>query len=151
MWLPCSLDKRRRMVNRRAFTLIEVLLGVVLLSTLMVSGLLGFRVHQKQLQFNQHRIEATAAAERLLAAWSIQPTGVPMGATGVMDVQRQWWWQTRLIGTREIFGLPILIVRLEVLENLPTPGVVLVSVDFVKPAPNIIPLVSMNENASIQK
>ncbi len=145
MWLLCSGKKKcshkngRSPTSRRAFTLIEVLLGAVLLSTLAVTGILGFRIHQRQLQFNQNRIEAIVMTERLLAMWKSQPSGVPAEENGLLDLEHQWWWQTKLIGTRTIFGEPTLIIRLEILESLNRPSQALVSVDFVKPAPNFIP------------
>ena len=121
--------------RRRAFTLIEVLLGAVLLSALAVSGILGFRVHQRQLLFNQHRVEAVAVADQLLANWANQATGVPIGSTGIIDAQRQWSWQTQLVGMREIFGFKTMIVRLELFEGLPTPEHSLVDVEFVQAPP----------------
>ena len=135
----CSVKNCRSTVARQAFTLIEVLLGAVLLSTLAVTGILGFRIHQRQLQFNQHRIEAIVMTERLLATWKNQPSGVPVEENGLLDLEHQWRWQTKLVGTRTIFGEPTLIVRLEIFETLARPSQALVSVDIVKPAPNFIP------------
>jgi hypothetical protein len=140
MWLPCSVEIARvNRQDRRAFTLIEVILGSVLLSTLVVTGVHGLRLHQQQLRINEHRIEAVPVAERLLTLWSSKPEGIPVGARGIVDAQRQWLWQTQLIRMQSVFGQQVLVVRFEIIENLPTPGVVLVSIDFVKPAPVIAP------------
>lgn len=129
------IEERAQHRERSAFTLIEVILGSVLLSTLVVSGIHGLRLHQQQLRFNEHRIEAVGIAERLLTLWSSRPDGVPVGGAGIVDAERQWLWQTQLVGAQSVFGQPVLVVRFEIIENRPTPGVVLVSVDFVKQAP----------------
>ncbi len=140
MWPLCFLDKKRAKFRiRRAFTLIEVMLGAVLLSTLVVSGIHGLRLHQQQLRFNEHRIEAVSIAERLLTLWSNQPSGVPIGTGGIIDAERQWLWRTQLVGAQSVFGQPVLLIRFEIIENHPTPGTILVSVDFVKPAPVAVP------------
>ncbi len=138
-WPRCFGDPQRSdLRSRRAFTLIEVMLGAVLLSTLVVSGIHGLRLHQRQLQFNEHRIEAVGIADRKLAFLSHLPDGVPIAASEVIDAERQWFWRTQLVGVQAVFGQPTLVVRFEIIENLPTPGTVLVAVDFIKPAPSVV-------------
>jgi hypothetical protein len=141
MWLPFSVDRNKiwtKQPNRRAFTLVEVILGSVLLSTLVVTALHGLRLHQRQLEINEHRIEAAPIAERLLTLWAAQPTGIPVGGSGFIEGHPQWLWQTQLVRTQSVFGQQVLVIRFEIIENFPTPGVVLTSVDFIKPAPAVV-------------
>ncbi|MDZ4853062.1 MAG: prepilin-type N-terminal cleavage/methylation domain-containing protein [Pirellulaceae bacterium] len=145
MWLRSCQNKQR---SRRAFTLIEVLLGAVLLSTLVVSSMLGFRIHQSKIRLSAHRVEAVAIADKLMSNWFHQPMGVPVGATGVIDPQRLWRWRTEPVGMSTVFGQPTLIVRLELYEDFPTPNQLLISIEFVNPvppvAPEVVPLETTN-------
>jgi hypothetical protein len=118
------------------------MLGTVLLSTLVASGIHGLRIHQRQMRFNEHRIEAVDVAERLFTLWSNQPGGVPIGSVGVIDSERHWFWRTQLIGSQTVFDQPVWVVRFEIFENHPIPNTVLVSVEFLQSPPASTPPIS---------
>jgi prepilin-type N-terminal cleavage/methylation domain-containing protein len=113
MWLRSSADRRRP----AAFTLLEVLIGMVLLSTLAVVTLQGFRSHKLQLKFSENRLVAVAELERLLAVWSSSDNGIPELGIGPVSPTSPWVWRIHIREQREIFGQPARVVRVEIFES----------------------------------
>ncbi|MFN9938358.1 MAG: prepilin-type N-terminal cleavage/methylation domain-containing protein, partial [bacterium] len=97
MSIACSRVKSSTPRTRPGFTLLEVLVGAVLLATLAVTVLLGFSEHRRQLSFSEQRIAVTVELDRLLRDWSSQPKGVPRNAMGLVEPGRSWWWTTRVV------------------------------------------------------
>lgn len=118
--------------NHRGFTLIEVLVGMVLLSSLAIAALQGFKAHKRQLQFAENKVLAVAELDRLLTLWSGK-AWIPYEGGGALDPQKGWVWQAQLVGQRMVFGQPKLVVRIDVLEtNLPNARS-LASVELLRP------------------
>jgi prepilin-type N-terminal cleavage/methylation domain-containing protein len=121
--------------NKRGFTLIEVLVGMVLLSSLAIAALQGFKAHKRQLQFAEKKILAVAELDRLLTRMSGSIGGIPSVSAGPLDPQRGWVWQAQPVGQRMVFGQPKLVVRIDALEtNLPDARR-LASVELLRPVP----------------
>ncbi len=103
-------------LRRKGFTLIEVLVGMVLLSSLAIAALQGFKAHKRQLQFAEKKILAVAELDRLLTQWSGMPGGLPYTGLGPIGPQRTWIWQAQIVDQRLVFGQPKLVVRIDILE-----------------------------------
>ena len=63
------LNNCSRNCRRGGLTLIEVVIGLLLLSTLLSSLLLSHQRHARQLQLAQRTLAAIDSADRLLADW----------------------------------------------------------------------------------
>ena len=104
--------------SRSGMTLVELVAGMTLLATLAASVLLALGVHQKQLHRAAKRINAIAAADRLLAGWSSGSGEIPRNTFGqvVLDENR-WIWTTRTIDTAMVESLRVEKIRVEIYEE----------------------------------
>jgi type II secretory pathway pseudopilin PulG len=129
-WSRCPQD---------GLTLIEVVVGLLLLSTLLASLLLSHGRHVRQVQLAQRKLVAIEAADRLLADWFAAPDGIPISATGKVawdSVPRQnrslgtesqatakgpvsLWWETFVSDTRHVETLGVQTVRVLIREGEP--------------------------------
>jgi prepilin-type N-terminal cleavage/methylation domain-containing protein len=119
----CTDPKRHRYC--RGFTLIEVVLGLVLLATLLVALMLAAARLRRLDRLAHDRQAATLVADHLLAGWLDSATGIPVASVGPIAGRPDWVWRTTLIRNQLIFGVPTAIVRLDV-TSAPA-GTVLVS------------------------
>jgi prepilin-type N-terminal cleavage/methylation domain-containing protein len=113
----CFQNRKRLPSTRKAFTLLEVLVGVMLLGTLAVTILLGFKQHKRQLLFSEQRIQAVRECDLLLRNWTNLPTGIPRQAFGSFQPNRPWIWRTNPVQQRLVFGQAMEVVRMEIYEN----------------------------------
>jgi prepilin-type N-terminal cleavage/methylation domain-containing protein len=100
----------------RGLTLIEVMAGLAILGTLLASLVVarGRYVHQWALATRKE--EAVQAADRLLAAWWINPDKLPRNAAGdVPDGKLRW--RTHVVESVAAEDLKVQIVRLELFET----------------------------------
>jgi prepilin-type N-terminal cleavage/methylation domain-containing protein len=121
------------MNERRGLSLLEVLVALALMGSVLVSSLLAFSRHRRQLSIASKRIEATVAADQLVSRFASRRDGVPVRTRGSIDGKPGWIWQTSLIGTTTLANVPMRVVRVEVFEIRPT-LTRLISVDLVKAA-----------------
>ena len=131
-------DNRRYTFRRRgsdkAFTLIEVIVGLTLMATVLVGSLLAFSAHRKQLRVAEQKLKAVSIADDLLYRFSGQREGVPKAARGPVPGHPNWLWQTEIVGVAGPLQVPVQVVRLRVIEILPDGSALnLVSVDVVEP------------------
>ncbi|WP_428940621.1 type II secretion system protein [Fontivita pretiosa] len=66
-------------------TLVELLVGLAVLGTILGTVLVARSRHQRQLNQAQRRLEAVAAAERLLERWWNDPEQMPRDQSGSID------------------------------------------------------------------
>src|SRR5438876_3770040 len=93
---PSSTRSRRR--ARRGTTLIEVLAGLVVLGTLLVSVAVARARFVHQLADAERRLRATRAVDTMLGTWFAGPTpAVPTAAEGSLDGAADFAWRTRLV------------------------------------------------------
>jgi prepilin-type N-terminal cleavage/methylation domain-containing protein len=105
---------------KRGFTLVEVVAGLTLLASLAVGVLLAARVHQRQIRFARERLAVIDLTDLLIESWQAQPSGIPVfasGPFGPVSADAGWRWQTRPVGRRLVFGLPVDVIRLEVFRT----------------------------------
>ena len=109
--------------SRRGVTLIEVVAGVLLLSTLLVSIILTHSRHALQVRKAQRRLAAIEATDNLLVRWFDSPHGVPLEREGTFHRRLGLAWRTTIIDRQQgqIFGADV--ARLEVFDLKDTEAV----------------------------
>ncbi|MEQ1824850.1 MAG: type II secretion system protein [Pirellula sp.] len=120
--------------NRRAFTLIEVVVGIVLMASLVATTMVALASHQRTILLAKQRQQANRVAETLLTNWYELNGDIPTRAQGVVDAQAEWHWQTQPIGSTTLCGLTVNIVRLDVFGRvgLDSQPRILTSVELVQ-------------------
>lgn len=113
----------QRQWNRKAFTLVEVVVGCVLLATLLVSTLLATSRYRSQIARAQRRQQAVYLADTLLASWWDSQKGIPLAESGtVADPLKpnsaSLSWQTSVVSSRNVLGVVHPVVRLQVFDRL---------------------------------
>ncbi len=109
--------------RRRGTTLIEVLLGLVILSTLLVSVAMARGRFMRQWADADRRIAQTKAVDDLVSHWLAgPPESVPLAGQGVVDGNT---WRTRLVRSQPAATLGAVVVRLELFDRSNAPAVTL--------------------------
>jgi len=103
---------------RFAFTLLEVMVGLVLMGTLVASGLVALASHQHALLLAKQKQQANQVAETLLTNWYEVQGRVPMRDQGSIANNGEWTWRTQPVGLRSVCGLQTIVIRLEVLGRV---------------------------------
>ncbi len=98
------------------FTLMEVVVGLTLMATVLVGSLLSFSAHRRQLRRADAKIAAVAVADDLLSRFMGSREGIPLLANGSIDSHPTWYWQTQPVGTTAPAGVPLQVIRLQVIE-----------------------------------
>lgn len=119
-------------------TLIEVLVGLAMLSTLLVSLLVAQRRHREQLQAAGQKIAACKAADELLTGWFLSAASVPLSQAGSVPSNPALRWRTKILPNRETRRVGVELVRLTIHSANAAGGkdhklTPLVSVDVVVP------------------
>ena len=107
-----STGKQRRL----AFTLLEVVVGLTLMASVLVGSLLAFSAHQKQRRNADAKIVAVAIADELLNQFTSSREGIPAIGRGAISGQPNWFWRTGVVGASAPVGVPLRVIRLEVVE-----------------------------------
>ncbi|MCA9140011.1 MAG: prepilin-type N-terminal cleavage/methylation domain-containing protein [Planctomycetales bacterium] len=118
------------MIDRKGFTLLEVIVALALMGSVLVGSLMAFSIHRRQLSQAEKRIQATILADRLVDELSSQQGGIPVNGRGTVPGNGNWIWQTSPLGTAAFSTATMQIVRFQIMETSPTPTR-LVSVDIV--------------------
>jgi type II secretory pathway pseudopilin PulG len=119
----------------RGATLIEVLGGLALLSSLLVAILFAQAGYTRQSAIAERRTRAVSAADELLQGWWRQPERFPVSTSGVIAGSSGLSWKTRLVSTTGLQNLEAQVVRLDIIDERGTSrdAPPLVSVDVVLP------------------
>ena len=116
-----------------AFTLLEVIVGLVLMGSLVASALVAMASHQHAMVLAKHKIEAAQIADTLLTQWYEFEGDIPGRGQGVVTGSIPWVWRTQRIDSRIVCGVPVNVIRLDIIgqtgENEP---VVLSSVELLQ-------------------
>ena len=105
---------------RSGFTLLEVVLGIVLLATLVSAVVLATSAQQRKLALAQRKTLAIQTAERLLSGWTRKTIDIPLRDSGV-DEPTQFLWRTEVVSSRTVCLVPVYVVRLTI-QNLNPSG-----------------------------
>ncbi|MGB0759794.1 MAG: type II secretion system protein [Rubripirellula sp.] len=109
--------KSFRSRQRCGFTLVEVVIGLSLMATVIVSSLLAFSKHQKQIRLAQAKIAAVQIADDLLNRMSASRTGIPAAASGSIPDHPNWFWRTRVTAETLRSPIPMQIINLQIIEG----------------------------------
>lgn len=133
--MPCCRSNRRTGTAKPAFTLLEVIVGLTLMATVLVSSLLAFSAHQKQRRFADNKIAAVAIADDLLNWMSGSPEGIPTVGRGLITGRPNWFWRTSVVGGSVPANIPVRVIRFEIMEQPAqrSPLRALVTIDLVEP------------------
>jgi type II secretory pathway pseudopilin PulG len=98
-------------------TLVEVVLGLVLLATLLVAVLLTRARFVRQTASAQRRAAAVVAADELLSEWWGDRKKFPVDAEGAVKDRPELAWRTRLVADETAQSLGGRVVALEMLDR----------------------------------
>ena len=98
-------------------TLVEVMLGLVLLATLLVAMLLTRARFVRQTASAQRRAAAVVAADELLSGWCGDRKKFPVDAEGTVKDRPELAWRTRLVADETAQSLGGRVVALEMLDR----------------------------------
>lgn len=101
---------------RRGFTLVEVVVGLALMASVLVGSLISFSAHQRQLRTAESKLAAVSLADEILSQLSGRREGVPRAGRGGIADRPGWFWQTRVVGVAAPAGIPLQVIRLEVIQ-----------------------------------
>ncbi|MDA8744722.1 prepilin-type N-terminal cleavage/methylation domain-containing protein [Rubripirellula amarantea] len=131
-----SSDRREQHVNaprRQGFTLIEVVVGLVLMASVLVSSLLAYSSHQRQRAFANAKREAVIIADQILQQLSVRRAGMSAGDQGLIADKPNWFWRTSLVGTTSPAGVPMRVIQFQIAKQNPDGTVTaLTSVELVE-------------------
>ena len=134
--MRCSGCNPRHRPPGNGFTLIEVVVGTVLIATFATSTLLAFRTHYRQLARADERLRAVAFADEAIASLLATPGGNLPSQRGGVAGEPDWRWSLVPVGRRLLTGVPVTIYRYR-LTTRRNGGGLLTSVDFVKRSGNL--------------
>ncbi len=98
-----------------AFTLLEVVVGLVLMATLVASSMVAVSAHRRSLALAGEKRRAVEHADRLLTFWYEDTGEVPDFGQGVIADDPAWTWRIAPIGQRSVCGIAVNVLRLEIL------------------------------------
>lgn len=110
-------------------TLVEVVVGLVLMATVLVSSMLASGAHRRQQRAADSKLVAVGIADDLLNQFLNRREGIPPSSQGVVVTRPQWSWRTQVVGVTAPAGVELQVIRLEVFRELGKPYA---SVDVVK-------------------
>ena len=119
--------------RRRGLSLVEVVVGLTLMATLLVSTLVAYSGHRRQLRRAEQKRVAVTVADRLLVEMSGTLNGIPLSSQGYIAGHPTWFWRTSPIGIVAPMQIPMTVVRLQIVESVGAGSTtVLASVDVVE-------------------
>jgi prepilin-type N-terminal cleavage/methylation domain-containing protein len=102
---------------RRGLTLVEVVAGLALLSTLLVAVLTTKARVTRQWSHAQRKLQAVAAADELLTQWWQRKEEFPRRSSGEVAGDAQLRWRTTPVRNEPLNDLRTSVIRLEILEG----------------------------------
>jgi prepilin-type N-terminal cleavage/methylation domain-containing protein len=117
--------------RRRGLTLVEVVAGLALLSTLLVAVLTAKARATRQWTSANRRLEAVAAADRMLVGWWQDRAKFPRASSGHVTGDVGLAWRTSTVQNEAVNALQASVIRMEILDERVSPPVVLASVEIV--------------------
>lgn len=101
---------------KSGFTLIEVVVGLVIMAGVLASSLLAFASHQRARRLTDAKLVAVDVADDMLTAFSGSRGGIPPAGRGPVIGRSGWWWQTAPIGVAAPAGVPVTVTRFQIIE-----------------------------------
>ena len=107
------MSKKR--LTRCGLTLIEVVAGIALLATLLVSILVAHKKHAEQVRLAQKRLDAIEQLDQLLAEWSAAGNWQPVGSAGDLAGFK---WRVEAADSRVPDELGSEVIRVELFDDI---------------------------------
>lgn len=98
-------------------TLVEVVAGLALMATLLVSILIAFGTHVGQVRAAENRMRAIAYADGLLSHWLISGSLPAVGESGRIEGTDDLWWRMVDGENRSRAPLELHTLRLDVIQR----------------------------------
>lgn len=117
-----------------AFTLMEIVVGLVLMGTVLASSMIALSRHRKQLVAAENRVAAGMVLDDLLLQLTGQRGGIPLSGQAVVSTNPNWFWRASVVGLAEPMGVPLHVIRVQIFDATDSSGRPLVWVDVVKPS-----------------
>ncbi|WP_419189634.1 type II secretion system protein [Stieleria marina] len=133
------MTTQRSRRDRTGFTLLEVVIGVMLMASLVVGSLTALSRYRSSLAMAARKRQAMVVADDLLNVWVQSSNGLPGASVGEVGGESLFRWQTRVLSQRLICGVQTEVVRLEIYHPqssnvAPYP---LATVDYVRGAASL--------------
>lgn len=123
---------------RAGLTLLEVIAGIAILSTILVLAVVSRSRQARQLALSQRIDRAVTAADELIADWYVDPAPMPLGQSGPVEGQEGMAWRIFAVSNDRVEQLGARVVRVQVLQERSSHGIeageVLTEVDLVLPS-----------------
>lgn len=100
-----------------AFTLIEVLAGMVLLAGVVSTTLVAISSHRRASELLGKQRSALLAADALLSEWYQSSAQIPVPSQGAVGIGSDFFWRTRRVGTQQVCGVWTDTIRLEIMVS----------------------------------
>ncbi|MFP4354513.1 MAG: type II secretion system protein [Phycisphaerae bacterium] len=127
-----------RFSPRAGLTLLEVIAGIAILSTILVSAVVSRSRHARQLAMSERVEVALAAADELIADWWTDSAGLPVGRSGQVQAVENMIWQVAEVPNLQAQQLGCRVVRVQLLQEGSIGGIedgqVLAEVELMLPA-----------------
>ena len=117
----------------RGVTLVEAVAATALLGTLLVSVLMAQSRLTVQAGRSELRSQAVKIADGLLEAWWPKKEQFPRSASGSVDGQDGWTWQTRSVDNPDANAIGAVVVVLKIFSPGAAQGPPATSVELVLP------------------
>ncbi|MEZ6055063.1 MAG: hypothetical protein R3C02_27420 [Planctomycetaceae bacterium] len=95
--------------------MIEVVSGLLILATLLVSILMAFNVHSRQIKSAAERLAAIELTDQLIASWYQAGELPEPGAEEFFIAQPNLKWRVSSVAT-DVSPIPAQVLRIEVFE-----------------------------------
>ncbi|MEM1068735.1 MAG: hypothetical protein AAGG48_03265 [Planctomycetota bacterium] len=116
--MNCSVSKRFVSRQQRcALTLVEVVVGLVLMATVLVASLMALAAQRRQYRQANHQLIAVGIADEIMNQFQSDPDGMPASGQGFIAGRTGWMWRTRVIGMTSPAGVAMPVIRLEVFDE----------------------------------
>ena len=104
-------------------TLVEVVAGIALLSTLLVMTLMSYRSHATQIRSAKDRMKAIRAADELLSLWMASSSLPRVGQQEGLSGTPGWYWRIMPVEpSQDLTVMGAASVRLEIVDTNGTTG-----------------------------
>lgn len=100
-----------------AFTLIEVLAGMVLLAGVVSATLVALSSHRRASELLGKQRSALLVADALLSEWYQSSSQIPVPSQGAVGIASDFVWRTRRVGTQQVCGVWTDTIRLEIMVS----------------------------------
>ena len=116
MFKKSSVASLKQSVSHAGLTLVEVVGGLVILATLLVSLLMAFNAHARQIKLAAAQLEAIELTDQLIAGWYAAGQLPAPGEEGTIPSKPTLSWRVMSVAT-DVSPVPARVMRVEVVDT----------------------------------